>query len=68
MVLRSKLSINKTEKQREGRRKEGLGRWMYREEEWPDIKRGGHNTSRRVGGQVELSLTKAIQAAAINLL
>lgn len=30
--------------------------------------RGGHNTGRRVGGEAEVSVTEAIQAAAINLL
>lgn len=41
---------------------------MYRKEKWPDTERGGHGTGRRVGGQVEVGLTEAIQAAAINLL
>lgn len=41
---------------------------MYREKEWPDTGRGGHNSGRRVGGQVEVDLTEAIEAAAIKLL
>lgn len=36
-----------------GKEKEGLGRQMYRKDEWPDTERGGHKIGRRGGGWVD---------------
>lgn len=68
MVLRSKLSINKTERRREGGgRRARVGRCIERR--YGQTQREvDMATGRRVGGQVEVGLTEAIQAAAINLL